>query len=76
MMKRVSPRVVGVDLQGYNQLPQIAFALCRVAGFFCFGQRRQQQSGQNGNDCNHHQKFNQREAKTPEPGYENAKDQR
>ena len=57
--ERVFLKIRQVKSQTYEHLMKIAFAMRGPGGILRLGKRRQQKSGQNGDDRYHHQQLNQ-----------------
>jgi hypothetical protein len=55
----VIPVVIGVTGPRDNKLAQIAYTLGGLSGSFGLGKRREEQAGQNRDDCDDHKKFNE-----------------
>src|SRR5207253_5265848 len=55
--------IVGVHVQAEGNLMEVAVAPDRVRFLFRAGERRQKHARQNGNDCNHYEKFDQGESR-------------
>jgi hypothetical protein len=51
--------IAGIHYAAQIQLLQIVQTLNSLCRGFCFGQGREEHGRENGNDGNHHQKFNQ-----------------